>query len=242
MEKGFLFQFYSITRLSVMVTQLQKPTLALIAILTLAFSGVSQASSNLPSYDRKFYNLLMGKGLPKNGNRWPMAKGSVWTGISMGSKLSVYPQFGSISGYPLYAFGDYSYSDHMSIGGYFGYYRGNYQVEYGVNMYESQLQSFVGGARLTFHFADVFNRLFLEVVNVKKVDLYSTLHAGFVQYNWNVDPLYQFHKDYSPVNKPSAGLVVGLRYLPHSKVGIHVEVGKGVYGNVSFGVAYKIVK
>lgn len=226
-----------------METTLQKPlkTLA-IALCILGYSFDSLASDFLPSYDRKFYNMLMGKGLPKNGNRWPVSKGSVWMGFTLSQKLSVYPQFGTVSGWPIMAWGEYSYSDHTSIGGYMGYYQGQYQVEYGVEMYESKLKSFVGGVRWTFHFADLFNRTFLEVVNLKKVDLYTTIHAGFVQYQWEVDSRYQFHKDYAPVNKPSAGMMLGIRILPHPKLGLHLEAGKGVFGYVNFGLNYKIVQ
>lgn len=212
----------------------------LFAMLWLHFS--SMAGDLFPSYDRKFYNILMGKGLPKNGNRWPVGKGSVWCGISTGSRLSVYPRYGPVSGWPINVWAEYSYNDHHAIGGYLGYYGASYQIEYGVNYYESQIQSLVGGVRWTFHFTDVINRVFLEVFNMKKVDIYSTLHAGFVQYQWKVDNQYQFHKNYSPVNKPSAGIVFGLRYLPHPKLGMHIEAGKGVFGYLNFGVNYKIVK
>lgn len=223
-----------------METYRQKPLALFVCLLLI--SSFAQAGNLFPSYDRKFYNILNGKGLPKNGTRWPVGKGSVWTGISMGARLNVFPKIGSVEGFPLFVWGDYSYSDHMSIGGYLGHYLGTYQVEYGVEMYESKLNSLVGGVRWTFHFADIFNRTFLEVVNPRKVDLYATAHAGFVQYNWAVDSRYQFHQNYSPINKPSAGLVLGIRYLAHPKMGILVEGGKGVFGWCQFGLTYKLVK
>lgn len=52
---------------------MKKPLLILPALVLLISIGAT-AGNLLPSYNRKFYNILNGKGLPKNGTRWPVGK------------------------------------------------------------------------------------------------------------------------------------------------------------------------
>lgn len=191
---------------------------------------------------RRFSNILNGHGLPKNGNRWPFGRGSVWFSAAANSKMIVYPVFGQVSGIPWMASAEYSFNDHFAFGAYGGFYQGTYTEPFGSDTYESKLRSYVYGLRLTFHFADIFNRTFLEVVNTRRWDLYATLTAGIVHYDWNVSYKYLHYRDFSPKSFGSVGGVVGIRYCPIPRLGFFAEVGKGVFGYYGFGAALKIVK
>ena len=210
------------------------------------FSGMASAP-NLDmqantSSGRKFTRMLFGHGLPKNGNRWPFARGAMWVSVATGMKLNVYPDFGTVSNLPLMLATDYSYNDHFALGIYGGYYAPTYSDVYGNSSYQSKMQSFVGGARLTFHFCDLFNRSFLEVLNTRKWDLYATAHAGIVYYKWEVASGYRHIRDFSPTSFFTGGLVAGIRYMPLPRVAFYAEAGKGIFGYYGFGASFKIMK
>lgn len=185
---------------------------------------------------------FLGLRLPKNGVKWPVRKGSLWLNLSTNRWLYAYPKFGSITGLPILVSADHSFDDHWTIGAYGGYYSPTYNEPFGSDRYDSHLKSYVGGLRLSFHFADVFNKAFHEVLNLQRWDLYTSLSAGVVHYTWKVDNKYINHRDFTPVTFPSVGLVAGVRFLIFPRLAVFGEIGKGVFGYVGFGLSAKIVK
>jgi hypothetical protein len=125
---------------------------------------------------------------------------------------------------------------------YYGFFHSTYTDSYGSEAYQSQIKSNFGGIRLTFHFADVFNNTFGEVVNVKKWDFYSTANLGWYSFRWDVSSKYIEQQDFSDGSFGSAGLVLGVKWIPHPKIGMFIEAGKGPVGIISFGVSGKIMK
>lgn len=192
----------------------------------------------LPSVQDDFLGLR----LPRNGVKWPVRKGSLWLSLSTNRWLYAYPKFGSISGLPIQAAVDHSFDDHWTIGVYAGYYNPTYNEPFGSDRYDSHLKSYVAGLKLSFHFADVFNEAFHEVLNLQRWDFYTSLSAGVVHYKWEVDHKYLAYRDFTPVTFPSVGLVLGTRFLILPRFAVFAEVGKGVFGYVGFGLATKIVK
>ena len=181
--------------------------------------------------------------LPVIGNKWPNRQGSLWVGLQASSAFIIYPKFGQRTGFlPLQVSVDHSIDDHWALGAYAGYFNSTYTDKYGEQTYQSKITGFNGGLRLTLHFADIFNNMFAEVLNLKKWDLYSTASAGWYAYNWQVDPIYTNTRDFSNASFGSFGLVVGVKWIPIPQLGIFVEGGKGPVGWVSFGISGKLVK
>lgn len=185
---------------------------------------------------------LLGLRMPRIGVKWPVNKGSLWLSLGTQHWMYIYPKFGKVTGFPILLSGDYSMDAHLTFGLYAGYYRPQYNEPYGSDRYSSYLKSYVGGVKLSFHFTDLFNNAFHEVLNLRKWDLYASLSAGIVHYTWAVDPKYQEYRDFTPVTFPMLGLVVGARYLVLPKLAVFAEAGRGVFGYVGFGVATKVMK
>ena len=181
--------------------------------------------------------------LPVIGNKWPYRSGSMWVNLQASSGLIIFPTFGSREGLPpLQISADHSFDNHWAIGGYIGYYNSIYKDNFGISEYSSEIKGYSGGLRLTLHFADIFNNAFMEVLNLKKWDLYSTASAGWYSYKWTVDPKYTANQDFANQSYGSLGLVLGIKWIPTPKFGIFVEGGKGPVGWVSAGISAKIVK
>jgi hypothetical protein len=186
---------------------------------------------------------FLGMNLPMLGNKWPHKRGSLWINLSAAKKYIIFPEFGSQKGLlPMQISGDYSFDNHWALGAYYGFFNATYTDSYGSEAYESHIKSNFGGIRLTFHFADVFNNTFGEVINVKKWDFYSTASLGWYSFRWNVASKYTQKQDFSDGSFGSASLILGAKWIPHPKIGIFVEAGKGTVGIISFGVSGKIMK
>ena len=199
----------------------------------------SQTSLASPGRGRDF----LGMNLPMLGNKWPHKRGSLWVSVSAAKKYIIFPEFGSQKGLlPMQISGDYSFDNHWAFGAYYGFFNATYTDSYGSEAYESRIKSNFGGIRLTFHFADVFNNTFGEVINVKKWDFYSTASLGWYSFRWDVDAKYTDQQDFSDGSFGSASLVLGAKWIPHPKIGIFVEAGKGPVGVISFGISGKIMK
>ena len=181
--------------------------------------------------------------LPKMGKKWPCQPGSLWINVQASHKFIIFPEFGSRKGTPpLHISGDYSFDQHWSAGIYYGFYNGIYTDVYGNELYESQIKAYLGGVRLSLHFADMFNNVFGEVVNVRKWDFYATTHVGWYSFRWNVGEKFRGQQDYSEGAFGSLGLVLGARWIPIPKLAIFAEGGKGPVGWFSLGISGKLIK
>lgn len=186
---------------------------------------------------------FLGINLPMLGNKWPFKKGALWINLSASKKYIIFPEFGSQKGLlPMQISADYSFDNHWAFGIYYGFFNSTYTDTYGSEAYDSRITSNFGGIRLTFHFADVFNNTFGEVVNVKKWDFYSTAALGWYSFRWDVAPKYAEQQDFSDGSFGSASLVLGAKWIPHPKIGVFLEAGKGTVGVISFGLSGKIMK
>jgi len=181
--------------------------------------------------------------LPVIGNKWPYRPGSLWISLQSHHAFIIYPTFGTRTSLPpLQLSVDHSFDSHFALGAYFGYFKSTYTDSYGISKYQSDLTGYNGGIRLTFHFTDIFNNAFMEVLNVKKWDLYSTASAGWYSYNWKVEEKYTDTQDFNNGSFGSFGLVLGIKWLPTPKTGIFIEGGKGNVGWFSAGLSVKLVK
>lgn len=210
-----------------------------IAVLIIGLGAYSQ------SLAQGFYKNphdILGVGMPRNGVKWPVRKGSLWVSAGTSKWLHAFPRFGKIEGIPWRLAADYSLDDHLTVGFYGGYYQASYDEPYGSERYYSYLKSYVGGVSMAFHFSDLFNNLFHEVINTRRWDLYTQLTVGLVHYEWTVDAKYLEHRDFTPLTYPSVGFVAGARYFATKRIGLYVEGGKGIYGYLGFGVAAKVIK
>jgi hypothetical protein len=210
----------------------------LLFVLALPGIALAEAPDGLTRSSRDF----LGFRLPLMGSRWGFRTGSVWAGVQAARSYIVYPRFGSHKGVPLQFQADYSFDNHWAAGVYGGLFQATYSDIYGSETYQSRLLSYSGGLRLTLHFSDVFNNVFGEVVNVRKWDFYSTAFAGWYSYRWKVDRLYEGQQDFSDGSFGSMGLVLGARWMPHPRLGIFAEAGKGPVGYLALGLSARVVK
>lgn len=186
---------------------------------------------------------FLGMNLPMLGTKWPNKQGTVWLSVNTTKKYLIYPEFGTQKGVPPIQLScDYSFDNHWALGLYFGHFNSTYHDTYGSELYKSQIKSLTGGIRLTFHFADIFNNAFGEVVNIRRWDFYATSFIGWYNYRWDVNNKYLNQQDFSGGAFGSMGVMLGAKWIPHPKFGIFLEVGKGPVGLFNFGISGKIIK
>jgi hypothetical protein len=186
---------------------------------------------------------LLRMNLPVVGYKWPYRPGSLWVNLQSHHSFINYPTFGTRTGLPpLQLSVDHSFDTHFAFGAYVGYYNATYTDNFGDSKYQSTFSGNNIGLRLTFHFSDIFNNMFHEVVNVKKWDFYSTAFAGWHTIKWNVDSKYINTQDFSDGSFGSLGLVLGVKWMPTSRTGIFLEAGKSPVGWFSAGISGKLVK
>lgn len=215
----------------------------IVATLLFIFLSVSAMGADLDAPMGRVRKDLFRMNLPRMGKQWPCQPGSLWINAQGSTKFIVFPEFGSRKGLPpLHLSADYSFDQHWSLGVYYGFYNGRYSDVYGNELYESQIRAYLGGLRLSLHFADIFNNAFGEVVNVRKWDFYATSHVGWYSFRWDVNPKYREQQDYSEGSFGSLGLVLGARWIPIPKLALFVEGGKGPVGWLSLGISGKLMK
>ena len=214
-----------------------------ISIFLLAFLSFSSLAKARPlNLKPPFQEDFLGLSFPNPGSKWPFSKGSIWLNISSSIGLIGYPSFGNRRAYlPLLFSADYSISDHISVGPYFGFFRLRYEDSYQGLGYESRLTTYHIGARALVHASDILNKELGASIDIRKWDIYGGLSTGFVSRVWRIDDEFKnARSDYSVSIYPSIGLVLGARYLITDNFGIMAEVGKGSFGLISFGISGKL--
>lgn len=174
------------------------------------------------------------------GMRWPVRKGSWWTSVSTNRWLYPFPKSTAGDGFPLQFSVDYSFEDHWTIGAYGAYYRSILTASYGTSQIQYPITGYSAGSRLGFHFTDLFNDSFGEVVNMSKWDFYSTAHIGFISYRFDGSAEVRTQDQYRNATLPSLGIVLGSRYLITPHFAVFAEAGKGTLGYFGAGAAFKL--
>lgn len=214
-----------------------------IAILHLLIGSATVSLAETPASNGRVRRDLFRMNLPRMGKPWPCQPGSLWINAQASHKFIIFPEFGSRKGAPpIHLSADYSFDQHWSAGIYYGFYNGRYTDLYGNEPYESQIRAYLGGLRLSLHFADIFNNAFGEVVNVRKWDFYATTHVGWYTFRWDVNQIHREQQDFSEGSFGSLGLVLGARWIPVPKLAVFIEGGKGPVGWLSFGISGKLMK
>lgn len=220
--------------------------------LALLLSGLSSHifASHTSLFFRKstpgkvmLYEDLFGISLPSTGAKWPFATNSIWFNINTSIGVIGYPAFGNAKAFwPLHFSGEYGLTPHIGVGPYLGFYRVTYSHSFLGASYNSRLSSYSFGGRAIFHATDVINQYMGADIDVKEWDIYGGLSIGLVSRTWSVDDGFaNARSEYNGANiYPTAGLIIGAKYLITPVFGINAEIGKGTYGLISFGISGKI--
>ena len=186
------------------------------------------------------YEDLFGISLPSTGAKWPFATNSIWFNINTSIGVIGYPSFGNAKAFwPLHLSGEYGITPHIAVGPYLGFYRISYRHNSDGVLYNSRLSSYSFGGRAIFHATDVINQFMGADIDVKEWDIYGGLSIGLVSRTWSVDDGFATARsEYNESNiYPTAGLIIGAKYLITPVFGINAEIGKGTYGLISFGIS-----
>ena len=185
------------------------------------------------------YEDLFGISLPSTGAKWPFATNSIWFNINTSIGVIGYPSFGNAKAFwPLHLSAEYGITPHIAVGPYLGFYRITYTDNFKGLSYNSRLSSYSIGARGILHITDLINQEMGSDIDVKEWDIYGGLSIGLVSRTWSVDDGFSSARsDYDVSIYPSAGLILGAKYMITPVFGINAEIGKGTYGLISFGIS-----
>lgn len=154
-------------------------------------------------------------------------------GLSLGVIGYGYGYYSGASGFiPVVANAEYSINDIFAVGPYAGFY----SRSYGNGDFKFTSVSF--GGRGTFHASNFLNDKLSWKINSEKLDLYGTLHIGVETTSWKYrnDILSKY---YSNATSFIFGPVVGARYMFTPQFGGFIELGRGAFGWMTFGVSGK---
>lgn len=222
-----------------------------VLFLVLLFCGLTPSlfATNSTLLNRKstpgkvlLYEDLFGWSLPSTGTKWPFSTNSIWFNINTSIGIIGYPAFGNAKAlWPLHLSAEYGLTPHVGIGPYLGFYRITFTDSYKGETYKSRLSSYSLGARGILHLTDLINQEMGADIDVKEWDIYGGLSIGLVSRTWSVDEGFSgARSEYDVSIYPSAGLILGAKYLITPVFGINAEIGKGTYGLISFGISGKI--
>ena len=132
---------------------------------------------------------------------------------------------------PVFIGADYGINNDFSAGVYGGWYQ-NTQIDsfaFDVNYY------FYGG-RFGLHFSDFIRAKTPLNINPQTVDIYATLWGGM---NSSKEITLKAESSSSkPVSE--VGIYLGVRFYTKYRIGGLLELGKGPFGFMNFGICYKI--
>lgn len=205
-------------------------------ICFILLSAANAEVSNPPPPERIF-----GINLIQTGGGWPYDKGAIWLNAGTSFGLINFPAFGSSSSTPpLILSGDYSYSPHMAIGGYLGYFRITY-TGWGA-LTQTRFESFQVGARWLFHGTDYLNDLWGLNLDIRQLDIYSGVSAGLDHrtFSYEKPDHSSFTSDPDGRTFLRLGIILGAKYIFRQRFGLYAEAGMGTFGAFNFGVSFKL--
>ena len=134
---------------------------------------------------------------------------------------------------PVFLGADYAINNDFSAGVYGGWYQ-NSQKEVGANIVDANYYYY--GGRFGLHFSDFIRAKTPINVNPQTVDVYATLWGGM---NSRKDKtLIVGSSGSKPVT--DVGIYIGVRMYTKYRIGGLLELGKGPFGFMNFGICYKI--
>ena len=134
---------------------------------------------------------------------------------------------------PVFIGADYGINNDFSAGVYGGCYQ-NAQKD--VGSYAVDVNYYYYGGRFGFHFSDFIRAKTPLNINPQTVDVYATLWGG--QNSRKEKTLIAGSSSFKPVS--DVGIYLGLRMYTKYRIGGMLELGKGPFGFMNFGICYKI--
>jgi hypothetical protein len=186
---------------------------------------------------------IFGLSLIQTGGGWPYDRGALWLNAGTSFGLIGYPSFGKRSAPPpLLLSADYSYSSHMAIGPYLGYFRVTY-TDFG-EAAQTRFASYQLGARWLFHGTDYLNDLFGFGLDIRQIDFYTGISAGLDirTFAYEQADKKTFIRDTDGRVTPRLGLIFGVKYIVNQRIGIYAEAGRGTFGAFNFGASFKLIE
>jgi hypothetical protein len=131
---------------------------------------------------------------------------------------------------PVFIGADYAINNDFSAGVYGGWYQ-NSQKEVDTNIID--VNYYYYGGRIGLHFSDFIREKTPLNINPQTVDVYATVWGGK-----NIRRNILGSSNYMPVNE--VGIYLGVRMYTKFRIGGLLELGKGPFGFMNFGICYKI--
>lgn len=133
-------------------------------------------------------------------------------------------------GVPVSVSAEIGVHDFVGVGGWAGF------ASYGYNWFGAKYRdSYVGfGARATFHWYGLLEKLLKTDIHGDKLDIYYSLMLGYYIRNTNND---SWTANYGGFGWGSTG---GIRYYLKPKFGLFFEGGRASFGYATFGLTLKL--
>jgi hypothetical protein len=134
---------------------------------------------------------------------------------------------------PVFIGADYAINNDFSAGVYGGWYQNSQK---GVDTNIIDVNYYYFGGRFGLHFSDFIREKTSLNINPQAVDVYATLWGGM---NSSKEITL---KAESSSSKPVSdlGIYLGVRMYTKYRIGGVLELGKGPFGFMNFGICYKI--
>ena len=154
--------------------------------------------------------------------------------VSPGVNIGGLGFYGSGTGLPIVASGEYGILDVLGAGPYIGFV--NYNFGSGASKYSYRFITV--GVRGDFHYTKLLEELLESNLNSDKLDLYVALLLGYQTASYSGPDGSVFRGAFS--NRGNSGLAVGGRFYFSEKLAVYAEVGRILYGSLNLGLTLKL--
>lgn len=134
---------------------------------------------------------------------------------------------------PVFIGADYAINNDFSAGVYGGWYQNTMK---GTGSFAVDVNYYYYGGRFGLHFSDFIRAKTPLNINPQTVDVYATLWGGM-----NSSKEITLKSESSSLKPVSdVGIYLGFRIYTKYRIGGLLELGKGPFGFMNFGICYKI--
>lgn len=177
--------------------------------------------------------FLISLGLPTESQAQSFEKGTI--SISPGINLGGLGFYGSGTGIPLVASGEYGVHDYIGVGPFVGF--ANYKFGSGSGAYKYRF--ITAGVRGDFHYSALLEELLETDLMSDNLDLYLAVLIGYQTTAYSGPDGTSFGSGLYG-NRANSGLAFGGRFYISDNFAVYAEAGRILYGALNIGITLRL--
>jgi len=177
--------------------------------------------------------ILISLSLPTESQAQSFEKGTI--SVSPGINLGGLGFYGSGSGIPLVASGEYGIHEYIGVGPFVGF--ANYKFGSGTGAYKYRI--ITAGVRGDFHYASLLEELLEMDMNSDKLDLYIAVLVGYQTTAYSGPDGTTFGSGLYG-NRANSGVALGGRFYISDNFAVYAEAGRILYGALNIGITLRL--